>query len=88
MREPHEFEAPLCAEVGGDYWFPEKETGYEMQQAVSYAKSICGRCPHQTECADWGIKNEHHGIWGGLSVRARMTIRRQKNIKFRRDNVA
>jgi hypothetical protein len=88
MREPHEFEAPLCAEVGGDHWFPEIEIGHQMQQTVGYAKSICGKCPHQTECAEWGIYNEQHGIWGGLTVRARASIRRQRNILLRRDNVA
>jgi len=88
MREPHEFEAPLCAEVGGDYWFPEIEIGHHMQQTVGYAKSICGKCPHQTECAEWGIYNEHHGIWGGLTVRTRINIRRKKNIIIGRRNVA
>jgi hypothetical protein len=27
MREPSEYEAPLCASVGGDFWFPEKVAG-------------------------------------------------------------
>ena len=88
MREPHEFEAPLCAEVGGDHWFPEIEIGHQMQQTVGYAKSICGKCPHQTECAEWGIKNEHYGIWGGLTVRARAAIRRKRKITIRGDKVA
>lgn len=88
MREPHEYEAPLCAEVGGDYWFPENEVGYAPQQNVLYAKSICGKCPHQTECAKWGINNEIFGIWGGLTPRSRSAIRRQQGIKMKRGRVA
>jgi len=88
MREPQEFEAPLCAEVGGDYWFPEIEIGYQMQQVVSYAKSICGKCPHQTECAEWGIKHEGHGIWGGLVPRERLAIRNSRGIQLKEGNVA
>ena len=25
MREPREYENPLCAEIGGDFWFPDKD---------------------------------------------------------------
>lgn len=88
VREPYEYEAPLCAESGGDHWFPEKEVDYQSQVNIKYAKTICGSCIHQTECAEWGIKNEYHGIWGGLTVRTRAIIRRQRNIIIRGENVA
>ena len=74
MRSPREFENPLCAQVGGDIWFPEK--GDNCQEA----KAICNGCSHRTECAEWGIKHELHGIWGGLSGNERRLIRRKKNI--------
>jgi hypothetical protein len=32
-----------------------------------YARSICNNCEHKAECAEWGIYNERHGIWGGLT---------------------
>ncbi len=88
MREPHEFEAPLCAEVGGDHWFPEKEVDFQSQVNIKYAKSICYQCSHQIECAEWGIRNEYYGIWGGLTVRARQAVRRQRNITIRGEDVA
>lgn len=88
MREPQEYEAPLCAEVGGDHWFPEKEVDFQSQVNIKYAKSICHQCSHQIECAEWGIKNEYYGIWGGLTVRARQSIRRQRNITIRGEEVA
>jgi WhiB family redox-sensing transcriptional regulator len=74
MRSPREFENPLCAQVDGDIWFPEK--GNDAKDA----KAICARCSHRTECAEWGIRHEAHGIWGGLNGRDRQLIRRKLNI--------
>jgi hypothetical protein len=42
--------------------------------------SICGSCAHQAECADWGIRHERFGIWGGLNETQRKEIRKQKDI--------
>ena len=88
MREPHKFEAPACAEVGGDFWFPEKEVRSIGQIEVNFAKSICKTCPHQTECAEWGIVNEAHGIWGGLVSRERYKIRVRRGITLKESDVA
>jgi WhiB family redox-sensing transcriptional regulator len=52
------------------------------------AISICKGCPHRTECAEWGIKKERFGIWGGLSERQRRLLRQQKNITLRGEDVA
>ncbi len=56
---------------------------------ATFAKNICNRCPHRRECAEWGIKNEAHGIWGGLTIRDRQRIRRERGIKiYQEDDVA
>lgn len=88
MREPHQFEAPACAEVGGDFWFPEKGKDAIGQVQINTAKLICKGCPHQSECAEWGIINEAHGIWGGLVSRERSKIRRRKGITLKESDVA
>ena len=85
MRDPGFYENPACASVGGDFWFPEKASD---SGDIALAKSICGGCLHRTECAEWGIKNESFGIWGGLSQNARTRIRRKKNINIKRSDVA
>jgi WhiB family redox-sensing transcriptional regulator len=85
VRDPGFYENPACASVGGDFWFPEKASD---SVDIAVAKSICKGCPHRTECAEWGIRNEHFGIWGGLSERERSKIRRQKNIHLRGSEVA
>ena len=79
MREPREYENPLCAQIGGDFWFPESGDGGSVADAA-YAKSICRRCIHKTECVEWGIHKEAFGIWGGLTPRERLSTRRQRRI--------
>jgi WhiB family redox-sensing transcriptional regulator len=88
MREPIQYEAPLCASVGGDFWFPEKATGGSNSTEMVMAKSICRQCPHQAECAEWGIQNEVHGIWGGITEGERRFIRRKRRIIVKEDGVA
>jgi hypothetical protein len=84
MREPREYENPLCAEIGGDFWFPERDDPENRKLLdPSYAKSICRSCIHKTECAQWGIKNERFGIWGGLTEYERTLLRRQSNIRVK-----
>jgi hypothetical protein len=79
MREPRNYEAPLCAEVDGDAWFPENGAN---GSSVNIARVVCQRCTHRLECAEWGINYEKFGIWGGLTARQRVLIRRQRNIKL------
>lgn len=88
MREPAKYEAPLCASVGGDFWFPEKEAGSSNSTEMLMAKSICRQCPHQAECAEWGIQNENFGIWGGITEGERRFIRRQRKITIKEERIA
>jgi len=76
MRGPWAFETPACAEIGGDFWFPEQaDTSKEMY----LAKSICGSCTHKTECLEWALVHERHGIWGGTNEATRASIRRMRS---------
>ncbi|NBW18330.1 MAG: WhiB family transcriptional regulator [Caulobacteraceae bacterium] len=84
MREPREYENPLCAEIGGDFWFPERDNPENRKLLdPSYAKSICRSCIHRTECAQWGIKNERFGIWGGLTEYERTLLRTRSKIRVK-----
>jgi len=85
LRDPKDYEAPLCAQIGGDWWFPEKEDHPAGRIDAVHAKSICRRCPHQAECAEWGIENESFGIWGGLSQKQRRVFRRRRRIITRQE---
>jgi len=88
MREPSQYEAPSCETIGGDFWFPETIPG-KKESAVEDTKlaiSICNRCPHRRECAEWGIHKEYFGIWGGLTLRERQKIRDKRGIILKKEN--
>ena len=77
MRVPFEYENPLCRETAPELFYPDKG---EDKTHIRLVKTICGRCPHQSECVEWGITKEVHGIWGGLAPTERRRIRMQRRI--------
>jgi len=90
VRPPWEFESPLCAEVGTHLFFPKDPDDPQLSAMVeadyTYARKVCNECEHKTECALWAIeKNEKFGMWGGLSPRDRVNIRKQKDHARRRN---
>lgn len=70
-REPW-MDGALCAQMGDfDVFFPPK--GHPSREA----KDICSRCDVISECALYALTNtELQGIWGGLSDRDRIRMRR------------
>jgi WhiB family transcriptional regulator, redox-sensing transcriptional regulator len=63
----------LCAQTGGDFFFPEPGS------SVREAKRICGLCPIRTACLEYALGNdERFGVWGGLSEKERLQIRRRR----------
>jgi hypothetical protein len=88
MREPSQYEAPSCETIGGDFWFPEAIPGKKDSsiEDTKLAVSVCNRCPHRRECAEWGINKEYFGIWGGLTLRQRQKIRDQRGIRLNQEN--
>lgn len=62
----------ICAQVGGDTWFPERGG------STKEAKSVCHGCPVKDECLEWALTNdERFGVWGGVSERERRALRSQ-----------
>ena len=86
MKEPSQYEAPSCATIGGDFWFPDTKVDVNSVADTKFATSICNRCPHRRECAEWGITKEYFGIWGGLTMRQRQVIRSQRGIRLNQEN--
>jgi len=64
-------EQALCAQTGADFFFPEPGS------SVRDAKRICGLCAIRSECLEYAlIHDERFGVWGGLSEKERMQLRR------------
>ena len=79
MRGPWQFEDPACREVGTEVFYPDRG---EVNLAAR-AKRICAGCIHKQECAEWGLYNEHLGIWGGLVENERRSLRKVLKIDLR-----
>ena len=86
-RGPWEFEEPLCAEVGVEIFYTDDKDEKKVESMSTYAmaNSICKKCPHKNECAEWAIKHELFGFWGGLSPKERTNIRRDKRMQVSLD---
>jgi WhiB family transcriptional regulator, redox-sensing transcriptional regulator len=65
----------LCAEVGGELFFPTKGG------STLAAKRICAACPVKAQCLDYALSLpkdlDRDGILGGLSVRERRALRKE-----------
>ena len=73
--------SPLCAEIGGDLFFP--ETKKEVRQ-IAQAKAYCFMCVEQKACRTYALKaDERDGIWGGLDEDERRLIRHNDKERVR-----
>lgn len=55
-----------------DFFFP------ETNENIEYAKDVCRGCPLMDACATYAIQaNEREGIWGGLTLRERLNVRKE-----------
>ena len=86
-RGPWEFEEPLCSEVGVDMFYTDDRDDMRVDSMSIYtmANSICRKCVHIGECAEWAIKNELFGFWGGLTPKDRANIRKNKKLSLNTD---
>ncbi len=54
--------------------------GSQAPQFVEAAKNVCAGCPFLADCAEWGIRRERFGVWGGLTEDERQVIRSRRGI--------
>lgn len=61
----------LCAEIGGDEWFPDKGG------SAKAAKAVCARCEVRAACLTWALAQPDrlYGIWAGTSEKERRQLR-------------
>lgn len=50
----------------------------ENVRDIAAAKSICHSCPLVSNCAEWAIRYEDFGVFGGLSAKERFLLRGAK----------
>ena len=79
-----------CAGMDGDMFYDDmivSESAKEYGMYTSTApkqhamlRRVCANCPVKVECAEFAIKHERFGFWGGLTAMERHSIRSIKNI--------
>lgn len=72
-----ELEKALCAQVGGDVFFP--PDGAVNTNLYWHAKKVCAKCPIQVACLKEAMDNPSlQGVWGGTTDIERMRMRSRR----------
>jgi len=65
-----------CRGTDPDAWFPEPKDATVM--SFRNATKLCAQCPVRMLCLEYAIENnELHGIWGGLTYKERVALKRK-----------
>jgi len=67
---------PVCTTTNPDMFFPESHVS-DRSLEVRSAKAVCAECPYKAQCLEWALKYEDIGIWGGMTQRERIAMKRQ-----------
>jgi hypothetical protein len=74
----------LCAQVGPELFFPEKQPGLNT---TAEAKKICAQCSVRAKCLEYALEIESSrgyqsapsGVYGGKSPRERVRLIRERD---------
>jgi WhiB family redox-sensing transcriptional regulator len=73
VTPPAFVEEAVCGQADPEAFFPERG------QSAKDAKQVCLACPVRVDCLTWALDNaEHHGVWGGLTEKERLRLRRRR----------
>lgn len=74
MAAIDEMPNPPACENYPDAFFPDRNLSPNNDD-TRWAKQMCRECPVKLMCAEFGLKWEDHGIWGGLTQLDRRRLR-------------
>ena len=64
----------LCVGMDPNLFFIQRhQMGYSKQKAK--IKKMCAKCPVQSKCLDWALRNNEEGMWGGTTEDERKAIK-------------
>jgi hypothetical protein len=64
-----------CHDTPKNFFYPDAS-----ERNGSVIRAFCAACPVIGPCAEWGIKHESDGWWGGLSASDRTAARARRGI--------
>lgn len=65
-----------CAQVGGDWWFPEETDSTAGREA----RLICMGCDVRKQCLSFAVRHHEDGVWGGTTPNQRVGIRMGRDV--------
>lgn len=72
-------ERAACRDADPELFFPVSDVGPGARQTAQ-AKEICARCPVQTQCLTFALRNGlDDGIFGGTTARERRVLVRESD---------
>lgn len=65
-----------------DAFFPDeqRDDGKQLNRHHYVAKQWCHTCPVIAQCAEYAMKHEDFGLWGGMSARERSDIKSGRRV--------
>lgn len=76
------YEKAACKDQGADIFYADfSEQGSSGKKKTGDAKKMCRRCEVVAECLTFAFNNdERYGVWGSLSTRERLSLKRNLQI--------
>lgn len=66
-----------CHDEDPELFFPVGTSGPALLQ-IAEAKTVCQRCPVNSECLNWALATgQDAGVWGGMSEDERRALKRR-----------
>lgn len=67
-----DFPTAACIGADPDLFYPEEA------KPARAAKALCSGCPVREACLQWALdRNDHNGVWGGLTGKERKARQRE-----------
>lgn len=70
------YDSASCKGIDTEMFFPDIEN-FKPEDMEPF-KRMCGSCPVQKRCLEWGLVHERYGVWGGMTPRERIVERRRR----------
>ena len=79
-RAPYFDGTQPCAQVGGDFFFPEGHG--DLKANKPFLDSLCNSCEFTTACLLYAVTHNVEGFWAGTMPRERRIIRQRNKLSM------
>lgn len=77
----------LCTQVSYEFFYENTTRTPAGRKQIADLKKLCSGCPRLNECAEYAIKHELYGFWGGMTEAERTAYRKKHKIRYIRPEI-